>query len=46
MLGYSNTFPKGLVGYWKFNEGKGWSVKDLSGFKNNIRIHNGSWEKD
>jgi len=32
---------KGLLGYWKFDEGKGKIVKDLSGNGNNGKIYGG-----
>lgn len=36
--------PKGLLAYWKFNEGKGTVIEDCSGNKNDLNMHEGaSW---
>ena len=34
----------GLVGYWDFNEGEGFTLTDLSGNGNNGTIHGAIWE--
>ena len=36
---------KGLVGYWRFDEGKGNAAKDLSGKGNDGKIHGAQWVK-
>ena len=42
----AGTSQRGLVGYWKFNEGKGTRVEDLSGFGNHGLLTNDSHGDD
>ena len=42
----AGTSQRGLVGYWKFNEGSGTRVEDLSGFGNHGLLTNDSHGDD
>jgi len=42
----AGTSQRGLVGYWKFNEGSGTTVEDLSGFGNHGLLTNDSYGDD
>jgi len=41
--GHSLAQEQGLVGYWKFDEGRGDMAKDSSGRGNDGKIHNAAW---
>ena len=47
---YTNCFPnnneEGIVGYWKFNEGEGNIVYDISGNENHGIINGASYSID
>ncbi len=45
VLGSVYAEEKGLLGYWKFDEGKGDVVKDSSGQGNDGKMHNAEWVK-
>ena len=40
---YGYAEEEGLIGYWKFDEGKGGLTQDFSGNGNNGRIHGAKW---
>ena len=42
----AGTSQRGLVGYWKFNEGSGTTVEDLSGFGNHGLLTNDTYGDD
>ena len=46
LANYGYAEEKGLIGLWKFDEGKGNIVKDLSGNGNDGKIHGAAWVKD
>ena len=41
----TNASQKGLLGHWRFDDGRGETAKDSSGRGNHGVIHNGQWAK-